>query len=229
MNSERSIVEGGASAATCTCGDDLARNGGLTHNYACPLTRKCQHMVSKPNLLTGETTQVPCGSRFEPDLASHAFGCPCLPLCPHCGTSMDRRGVHHNGCPNRRNYSFEYPGNFRDDFLDGIRSLRRYHHEQFDRPNFQSFTRRLLNMMQVMPVIPPRNSVLLPSIINGDFEIEDECQCSICHDGFDSSHRVLKPSGCDHCFHENCLTPWIQNHSTCPNCRRETQTILQKN
>jgi hypothetical protein len=212
MDSERSIIEGGASAATCTCGQDLARNGFL-HNYRCPLTRTCQNTVSKRDPRTGETIQVPCGSRLDHHI-SHSFGCPCLPLCPHCGTSMDRRGVHSIGCPNRHSNSrrvirlsdgFEYFG---------------YDHEQSDRPNFQNLAQRLLNVMQAIPVS-------LPLIIDGDFEIKGEC--SVCLLECEQSQRVLKPFGCDHCFHENCLTPWIQNHPTCPNCRCETQTILRKN
>jgi len=190
-----------SAAQVCTCGDDLARNGGSIHNYSCQMTPKCQHMVSKRDP-SGRTIQAPCGSRLDRHIC-HSFGCPCLPLCPHCGTSMDRRGVHNIGCPNRPNYSFEYPGNFRDNFLDGIQSLRRYHYEQL--------------------VIP----VSSPSIIPGDFEIKG--QCSICIDECEQSQRVLKPSECDHCFHENCLTPWIREHSTCPNCRREIETILRKN
>ena len=213
MDSERSIIEGGASAATCTCGDDLARNGGFVHNYRCPLTPTCQNTVSKRDPRTGETIQAPCGSRLDHHIC-HSVGCPCLPLCPHCGTSMDRRGVHSIGCPNRPSYSFEYPGNFRDDFLDGIQSLRRYHHEQ---PN-------LLNFMRVIPL---RNPVSPPSIIDCDFEIKG--QCSVCLLECEQSQRVLKPFGCDHCFHADCLTPWIREHSTCPNCRGETQTILRKN
>ncbi len=201
-------------APVCTCGEDLARNGGLVHNYACHLTPKCQHMVSKLDVRTGETIQVPCGSRLD-HYIQHSFGCPLLPLCPHCGTSMDRRGVHSIDCPNRRSYSFENYGNLRDDFLDGIQSLRRYHHDE------------QTNLLNFMRVIPLRNPVSLPLIIDGDFEIKGEC--SVCLLECEQSQRVLKPSGCDHCFHENCLTPWIQNHPTCPNCRGNIPSILRKN
>jgi hypothetical protein len=215
MDSERSNIEGCASAATCTCGDDLARNGGFVHNYRCPLTPKCPHMVSKIDPRTGETIQAPCGSRLEPKFACHTVGCPCLPLCPHCGTPMDRRGVHSIGCPNRPNYSFEYPGNFQEIILEIARILRRYHHDE------QS------NLLNFMRVIPLRNPVSSPSMIDCDFEIKG--QCSICHDDCEQSQRVLKPSECDHCFHADCMTPWIQDHPTCPNCHCETQTILRKN
>lgn len=210
-----------AVAPVCTCGPDLPRNGGYVHNYACPMTPKCMHPIPRINYQTGETEQRPCGSRLEPQYACHGHGCPCLPLCPHCGTSMDRRGVHSIGCPNRPSYSFENPGNLRGivQFPDRF--------EQYDRPNFQNLAQRLLNVMRVMPVIPPRNPVSPPSIIDGDFEIKGEC--SVCLLECEQSQRVLKPSGCDHCFHADCLTPWIREHSTCPNCRGETQTILRKN
>ena len=212
-------MESGNSAAVpaapiCTCGPDLLRNGGYVHNYACPMTPKCMHLIPRINYQTGETEQRPCGSRLEPHFASHCHGCPCLPLCPHCGTSMDRRGVHSIGCPNRPNYSFEYPGNFLlpggIDYLTYNRELR----------NAQNLANRLLNLMRMNPVSPP-------SIIDGDFEIKGEC--SVCLLECEQSQRVLKPSGCDHCFHADCLTPWIREHSTCPNCRGETQTILRKN
>ena len=118
-------------ALVCTCGEDFARNGGSVHNYSCPMTPKCPHPVTKIDPRTGETIQAPCGSRIDHHI-SHSFGCPCLHLCPHCGTSMDRRGVHSISCPNRPNYSFENYGNLRDDFLDGIQSLRR---SQYDAGN----------------------------------------------------------------------------------------------
>jgi hypothetical protein len=141
---------------------------------------------------------------------------------------MDRRGVHSIGCPNRPSYSFENPGNLRHiaQLSDGFEYLG-YDHEQPDRPNFQSFTRRLLDMMQVMPVIPPRNPVSSPSIIDGDFEVNG--QCSICQDECELLQQIMKPSECDHCFHSSCLTPWIEDHSTCPNCRVPIQIILKKN
>jgi len=201
-------------APICTCGPDLPRNGGYVHNYACPMTPKCMHLIPRINLQTGETEQRPCGSRLERQWRCHGHGCPCLPLCPHCGTSMDQRGVHSVGCPNRTSYSFENPGNFLlpggIDYLTYNRELR----------NAQNLANRLLNLMRMNPVSPP-------SIIDGDFEIKGEC--SVCLLECEQSQRVLKPSGCDHCFHADCLTPWIREHSTCPNCRGETQTILKKN
>ena len=85
---------------SCTCGDDLIRNGGHIHNYSCPCTPKCKNPVMRINIQTGEIEQVECGSRFEIEYACHGNGCPLLELCPHCGSQMDQRAIHHYDCPN---------------------------------------------------------------------------------------------------------------------------------
>jgi hypothetical protein len=146
MNNERII--GGSSAATCTCGDDLARNGGWTHNYACPMTPKCQNPIPGGGI---------CGSRLEPQYACHVVGCPCLPLCPHCGIPMNQGSVHSIGCPNRQNYSHH-----------GIHLPDRIPNQQ---QNLQNFLEIFMDVMRNMSEISPRNPVLPPQIIGGDFEI----------------------------------------------------------
>jgi hypothetical protein len=226
MNSEPINIEGGSIAATCTCGGDLARNGGSIHNYACPMTPKCPHIVSKRDPRTGETIQAPCGSRLEPDFVSHCIGCPELPLCPHCGTSMDRRGFHSISCPNRPNYSENY-FHYGIHLPDSIVHLR-YENGIPNRQNLQNFNEIFVDVMRNMPAIPPRDPVSPPQIIDGDFDVSG-IYCTICRDTCDESQSVMKLSGCNHCFHAGCLTPWIQNHSNCPNCRGDIPLILRKN
>jgi hypothetical protein len=196
-------------APVCTCENNSAGNVDYDHNYACPLTPKCQHLIMTMNPQTGQMEPRPCGTRLEPQYAEHKNGCPLLPLFPNRRRSYS---VEYDSSNNLYLYIFE-PHIFR-------RPYRRSY-EQPDHPNFQ-------NILEI-PVIPPAISASPPSIIDGDFEIEDECQCSICYDECEPSQRLLKPAECDHCFHEKCLTPWIREHSNCPNCRRETQTILRKN
>ena len=67
-------------APICTCGPDLLRNGGYVHNYACPMTPKCMHLIPRINLQTGETEERPCGSRLEPHFENHCYGCPRVAL-----------------------------------------------------------------------------------------------------------------------------------------------------
>jgi PHP family Zn ribbon phosphoesterase len=44
--------------------------------------------------------------------------------------------------------------------------------------------------------------------------------CSICLENLDfqiKNSTIETP--CNHCFHNNCLEQWLNNHSTCPYCR----------
>ena len=172
-------------APICTCGNDLLQNGGHIHNYLCPCTPKCQHLVTRINIQTGEFEQRPCGSRLEPEYACHGIGCPLVELCPHCGTPMNQRGSHDIDCPNNQ---------------------------------FQ----RLIDLYRI--IAPP-----LP-IENREFEVSDDC--SICLLSFSNDQTVMKPSGCTHCFHEQCMTQWIEsqnkNNHKCPLCRVQIETILKQ-
>jgi hypothetical protein len=42
--------------------------------------------------------------------------------------------------------------------------------------------------------------------------------CSVCSDGFKRGEKIRKLP-CKHIFHEKCIMPWLESHSTCPNCR----------
>ena len=44
--------------------------------------------------------------------------------------------------------------------------------------------------------------------------------CSICVTGFIKGEviRVLK---CNHIFHDECILPWFEKRSVCPNCRTD--------
>lgn len=42
--------------------------------------------------------------------------------------------------------------------------------------------------------------------------------CSICRDGF-CVDDVVKHLPCSHEFHDSCIVPWLQSHSSCPICR----------
>jgi hypothetical protein len=183
----------------CTCGNDLIRNGGQIHNYACPFTPKCQHPVLRINIQTGEYEHGPCGSRLEPEYACHGNGCPLVQLCPHCGTRMDQRGVHNHDCPNN--------SYVRDRLID---------------PENHNYFERILRFYYEIILPKP-----LPSINDGIFDVLDEC--SICLSKFENSEVVMKPSECQHCFHDNCIMQWIKssnkNNRKCPFCREKIETI----
>ncbi|KAG1665412.1 hypothetical protein FOA52_005754 [Chlamydomonas sp. UWO 241] len=42
--------------------------------------------------------------------------------------------------------------------------------------------------------------------------------CTVCTESFQSSERVVELP-CQHCFHGDCIKPWLAEHNTCPVCR----------
>jgi hypothetical protein len=50
--------------------------------------------------------------------------------------------------------------------------------------------------------------------------------CSICLMEFERDNLCILLPGCMHCFHQECIEGWIQNHSTCPYCRNNLRLSL---
>ncbi|GIL59455.1 hypothetical protein Vafri_14144 [Volvox africanus] len=42
--------------------------------------------------------------------------------------------------------------------------------------------------------------------------------CTVCHDAFTHGVEVVELP-CRHCFHEDCIMPWLRQQNTCPVCR----------
>lgn len=51
-------------------------------------------------------------------------------------------------------------------------------------------------------------------------EQEKAVQCSVCLDDFEVGNEV-KEMPCKHMFHDKCIIPWLELHSSCPVCRYE--------
>lgn len=49
-------------------------------------------------------------------------------------------------------------------------------------------------------------------------EVEETLQCSVCLEDFEMGTKA-KQMPCKHKFHENCILPWLELHSSCPVCR----------
>jgi len=50
---------------------------------------------------------------------------------------------------------------------------------------------------------------------------DDRNTCIICRDQFEIGDKVMRLPSCFHTFHSECLLKWLENHNTCPTCRRE--------
>jgi hypothetical protein len=47
--------------------------------------------------------------------------------------------------------------------------------------------------------------------------------CPVCHEEFVEKSKVAELC-CSHCFHGDCIKPWLETHNTCPVCRIELET-----
>lgn len=49
-------------------------------------------------------------------------------------------------------------------------------------------------------------------------KVETHHQCAVCLEDLDFK-KPLKHLKCEHCFHEECITRWLERKTTCPICR----------
>ncbi|XP_034664487.1 E3 ubiquitin-protein ligase Iruka [Drosophila subobscura] len=89
------------------------------------------------------------------------------------------------------------------------------------REGLDTIVTQMLNQMETSGP-PPLSSNRINEIPNVQItseEVEKKMQCSICWDDFKMDETVRKLP-CSHLYHENCIVPWLNLHSTCPICRK---------
>eukprot|EP00884_Botryococcus_braunii_P022955 jgi/Botrbrau1/9343/Bobra.354_2s0002.1 len=105
---------------------------------------------------------------------------------------------------------------------------------QEERPTEQGFLDRLPRTVVKLPgkegavhTQPDNDAPLQPAegeVANGGQAVSQHAvvgePCTICHDVYDCGHEVVELP-CNHCFHEDCIMPWLTSHHTCPVCRHE--------
>lgn len=89
-------------------------------------------------------------------------------------------------------------------------------------PPRQPTSRALVDSLPRLPVRP----------LDASSEATKSCQhyascaagepCSVCHENFEERLQVLELP-CKHCFHEDCILPWLKEHNTCPVCRHKLE------
>ncbi|WP_422136341.1 RING finger domain-containing protein [Endozoicomonas sp. ALD040] len=81
------------------------------------------------------------------------------------------------------------------------------------------------------PNTPPNTLPADPNSPSSPYQ-EATGDCPICFEAFDGREvRVLEE--CRHMFHEDCLSKWLSENTTCPYCRhslgdREAQPLLDR-
>lgn len=50
--------------------------------------------------------------------------------------------------------------------------------------------------------------------------------CSICLEKINMNKDAVKLNNCSHIYHIKCIDPWLLENQTCPNCRQETQSLI---
>ncbi|XP_065143885.1 E3 ubiquitin-protein ligase RNF115 isoform X1 [Paramisgurnus dabryanus] len=59
----------------------------------------------------------------------------------------------------------------------------------------------------------------LPTISISTEQAACRLECPVCREAYSAGESVLQLP-CLHCYHTNCIVPWLQLHDTCPVCRK---------
>jgi len=80
---------------------------------------------------------------------------------------------------------------------------------------------QLLNQMDGAgpPPMAQENIKDIPTVHIDSVMLEKNPNCSVCWDDFKLEESV-KQLECQHCFHKDCIVPWLELHGTCPVCRK---------
>lgn len=81
---------------------------------------------------------------------------------------------------------------------------------------------QLLNHMDGAgpPPMAKENIQEIPTVKISKEQLEKSSSCSVCWEDFTEGEEV-KLLECGHCFHSQCIVPWLELHGTCPVCRKE--------
>ncbi|XP_060947084.1 E3 ubiquitin-protein ligase RNF126-like [Limanda limanda] len=59
----------------------------------------------------------------------------------------------------------------------------------------------------------------LPTISITEEHMGADLECPVCKDNF-SLEESVRQLPCSHLFHNDCIVPWLEQHDTCPVCRK---------
>ncbi|KAM4048961.1 E3 ubiquitin-protein ligase RNF126 [Anomaloglossus baeobatrachus] len=80
---------------------------------------------------------------------------------------------------------------------------------------------QLLNQFENTGPPPADNEKIqaLPTIQVTDEHVGSGLECPVCKEDYTVGENV-RQLPCNHLFHNNCIIPWLEQHDTCPVCRK---------
>jgi len=77
---------------------------------------------------------------------------------------------------------------------------------------------------QSVPVYPTAREISNASTTFITTEQQDD-NCAICQDEFESNQSVRRLTHCSHSFHQICIDTWFQRNVHCPTCRHDIRIV----
>ena len=67
---------------------------------------------------------------------------------------------------------------------------------------------------------PPASKAAIESLEKAFYNsgVCKESGCTICKEDYKENEAVILMP-CKHCYHPDCLIPWLEQHNSCPSCR----------
>lgn len=89
------------------------------------------------------------------------------------------------------------------------------------RDGLDSIVSQLLNQIDGAgpPPLTKEKIQEIPMALISQDHLDMKLQCSVCWEDFTIDENVMKLA-CDHMYHKDCITPWLELHGTCPICRK---------
>ncbi|XP_046857521.1 E3 ubiquitin-protein ligase RNF126-like [Xenia sp. Carnegie-2017] len=83
-----------------------------------------------------------------------------------------------------------------------------------------SIITRLLDQMEGSgpPPADEKHIQSLPTVKISQEDVDASLECPVCKEMF-ILHEEVKKLPCKHCYHKDCIIPWLKKHNSCPICR----------
>ncbi|XP_065169320.1 E3 ubiquitin-protein ligase Iruka isoform X1 [Atheta coriaria] len=90
------------------------------------------------------------------------------------------------------------------------------------REGLDAIVTQLLNQIDTTGPPPLAKDVIdaIPVVEVNQEQVDTKLKCSVCWEEFQLAEKV-RQLACQHVYHEPCIRPWLELHSTCPICRQD--------